>query len=231
MNGGALWFDRLVHDLKGPLAPLQTASYLLRSDGMPPDRQRELLEIIDRQSRRLTAMIDEAGDWARGAQQRLVIRREPCLLATVLDLAIGAVSGCVIEPVFEAANQAELKSLVVLGDEPRLAQMFMALISYEAWRDPARTPTLELSRSDVGVRVRICDAGAPMGPAALAALFTEPSPEPHDDGLGLRLMIADAIARGHGGTLSAADRAGGGLCLLCELPTACGQDAKVSALG
>lgn len=218
MNPGTPWFDRLVHDLKGPLAPLQTAAYLLKADGLPPARQRELLEIVDRQSRRLTAMIDEASDWARGTQQRLVTRREPCLLATVLDLAIGAVPGCAIEPASEPWDQTGLASLVVLGDEPRLVQMFMALIGYAAWRDPSRTPTLALSRGGAGVRARLCDAGAPMGREALAALFTEPSPEPYDDGLGLHLMIADAIARAHGGALSAADRDGGGLCLQCELP-------------
>lgn len=216
MNGGAPWVDRLVHDLKGPLAPLQTASYLLKLDGVSAERQRELLEIIDRQTRRLTSMIDEAGDWARVTRGSQGGRRAPCLLASVLDLAIGAVAGCAAEPVVPAGMAA----IQVLGDEPALVQMFAALIAFEAWRDPARAPTLELSRIDGGVCVRICDAGGKVGEDAIAAMFSEPSPEPYDEGLGLRLMIADAIARSHGGTLSATERDGDGLCLRCELPLA-----------
>ncbi|MFD0739585.1 sensor histidine kinase [Lysobacter koreensis] len=215
MHDDVLWVERLVHDLKGPLAPLQTAAYLLRADGLGPERQRELAGIVDRQSRRLAAMIDEAGDWARVSQQPLVLRPVPCALAHVLDLAIGAVPGCRVEPAF-APGDAD--ALQVRGDEARLVQMFLALVGYQAWRDPAGTPTLEVARSGGDVRVRLCDAGAPMGAAAMAALFTEPSPEPHDAGLGLRLMIAAAIARGHGGRLTASERDGGGLCLSCELP-------------
>ena len=36
------WLDRLAHDLRGPLMPLQTAAYLLRSGHLEPERQQEL---------------------------------------------------------------------------------------------------------------------------------------------------------------------------------------------
>jgi signal transduction histidine kinase len=51
-------------------------------------------------------------------------------------------------------------------------------------------------------------------------LLQEPVPEPHDEGLGLRLLIAGAIAEAHGGTLEidgeGEDR--GDLVLRCALP-------------
>ena len=47
-----------------------------------------------------------------------------------------------------------------------------------------------------------------------------PLPAPHDDGLGLRLMIAAAVAEAHGGTLRAQARDGGGVRFECELPVA-----------
>ena len=47
------WLDRLAHDLRGPLTPLQTAAYLLRSGQVTPERQQELFALIERQTRQL----------------------------------------------------------------------------------------------------------------------------------------------------------------------------------
>ena len=61
----AKWLDRLAHDLRGPLAPLQTASYLLQREDLDPARRQELLGMLERQTRRLGRMLDEIDDWAR----------------------------------------------------------------------------------------------------------------------------------------------------------------------
>ena len=56
---GPAWLDRLAHDLRGPLAPLQTASYLLQRDDLDPARRTELLVLLERQTQRLARMLDE----------------------------------------------------------------------------------------------------------------------------------------------------------------------------
>jgi signal transduction histidine kinase len=210
------WTDRIAHDLKGPLAPLQTASFLLRSDALASERQRELVDVIDRQARRLNRMIEELGDWTRADQRRLVTGREPCPLALALDLAIGSVPGLATEPQFAAG----LETVDVPGDESRLVQLFHTLLGYLAARDPAGAPELCVEPADAGVRIVLADRGPDLAGAALAALFDTPLPAPHDDGLGLRLMIAAAIAQAHGGRLGAMARDGGGLRFECELPVA-----------
>ena len=84
-------FERLVHDLKGPLSPLQTAAYLLRRTELPADKRIELAETVERQARRMAGMIEELGDWVRAREGRLVTRRRPVELAYVVDLALGGV--------------------------------------------------------------------------------------------------------------------------------------------
>jgi signal transduction histidine kinase len=68
------------------------------------------------------------------------------------------------------------------------------------------------------VRIDVLDAGANTDSALLATLLEQPMPEPYDEGLGLRLLVARAIAEAHDGTLQADAAPGGGLRLRCELP-------------
>jgi len=207
--------DRLVHDLKGPLAPLQTAAYLLGRDDLPPERRRELLDTLERQSRRLGHMIEEAGDWVRASQQRLVSRRAPCELGLLLDTAVGGIAGCTVEPLVPV----ELVEQVITGDEARLLQMVAALIRNAIARDPGHPPTVVVTAVPEGIRITVRDRGPALDEDALAGVLDQPHPAPPDAGLGLRLLIASAIARAHGGTLVAVPGdAGVGLALVCELP-------------
>lgn len=212
------WFDRIAHDLKGPLAPLQTAAFLLKSDALPPERQRELVTLIERQTRRLDRMIGEFGDWSRASRNALVARRAPCELALVLDLAIGSVPGCQsvarVAPGLERAH--------VEGDEGRLTQLFGTLLAHAGWRDPTRSPDVTVEPAgDAAVCIGVEDHGPALAPDVLATLLGEPSAVPFDEGLGLRLPIAAAIAAAHGGSLRAEPVTPGfGLRLLCTLPLA-----------
>lgn len=215
MNTDVPLLDRLVHDLKGPLAPLQTAAYLLARDDLPPERRRELLDTLERQSRRLGQMIDEAGDWVRASQQRLVGRRDACELGLLLDTAIGGIAGCTVQP----RVPAELVEQRISGDETRLLQMLATLVRHASARDPLRPPALVVVAVPAGVRITVSDRGPALDPAALAGVLIQPTAEPADAGLGLRLLIASAIAHAHGGTLVAVPGDGDrGLSLVCELP-------------
>src|SRR5688572_23202938 len=147
MNDGDMdeklhWLDRIAHDLRGPLTPLQTAAWLLKSERQHLDAQREqeLLEIIERQSRRLGRMIDEIDDWARVQQQRLLGEAMPCELATTLDLAISAIPGCRIEPRLEP----DCAGVCIECDQFRVVQAFQVLIQHSHARDA--DASLQVSR-------------------------------------------------------------------------------------
>ncbi|WP_462116577.1 sensor histidine kinase, partial [Lysobacter xanthus] len=189
-------FERLVHDLKGPLSPLQTAAYLLRRPELPEERRVELAETIERQSRRMAGMIEELGDWARANEGRLVHRRRPVEVRMLMDLAVGAVPGCATDPDLAPA----LEEAHVEGDESRLVQALASLLGYAQWRAGA-PPVLHAWREADRVLIEVSDtADAAENPATL---FTDPRPEPYDLGLGLRLIVADAIIRAHHGELTA----------------------------
>ncbi|MDB6163476.1 MAG: hypothetical protein JWL98_908 [Xanthomonadaceae bacterium] len=205
------WLDRLAHDLRGPLTPLQTAAFLLRSGQVQGERQQDLFAVIERQTQQLTHMIDELADWTRIAHNRLLGPREPCEPALLVDYARGGsalASATVIE------NNAG--STLVEGDPVRLTQLLRTLMEYANARGRSAA---HMALHGVGDRVRIDvrDMGEAPPPEQMAVLLDEPQAEPYDEGLGLRLLVARAIAEAHGGSLTASVD-DGHLLLRCELP-------------
>ncbi len=206
------WMDRLAHDLRGPLTPLKTAAYLLRTGQVSPDRQEELFAVIERQTRQLTRMIDEFDDWSRATQDRLIASREPCDPALLLDYAMAncgqAGAGANVD------NRAD--GVLVDGDPVRLTQLLRILIAYSA-SVASVSPAIALWTTDTRLHIDVRAADVAPPAEVLARLLEQPQPEPLDGGLGLQPLIARAIAEAHGGTLMALAE-DGGLVLRCELP-------------
>lgn len=193
------FLDRLAHDLRGPLSPLQTAAYLLRRDDLGADRRRELLDIIDRQTVRLGGMVQEVSDWMRAQQGRLAGRREPFSVPMLVELGcaeLAAAGGNVDLP--ESLDEA-----MVHGDSRQLVHMLATLVSYAQSSSGVVGVDVAARRSGDRVRVTIAQRGTPLSEPLLAALFQAPQPAPFDEGLGMRLLIAQAIAQEHGGTVTA----------------------------
>lgn len=203
-------FERLVHDLKGPLSPLQTAAYLLRRPDLPQERRMELAETVERQSRRMAVMIEELGDWVRANEGRLLTRSRPVEVQMLADLAAGGLCACPIVPEVDG----DVAMARVDGDETRLVQALCALLAHAQSRHEA-PPRLQATRRGDRVLIEIGDLGPT--PDDAGALLTAPLPEPFDLGLGLRLLVAAAIVRAHGGSIEAQALAPG-LAWRLELP-------------
>jgi K+-sensing histidine kinase KdpD len=145
----------------------------------------------------MAGMIEELGDWARAQEGRLVHRRRPVDVQMLLDLAVGGVAGCATQPQVAPA----LAGAVIDGDEPRLVLALGALLAFAQWRGGGAAPGLSAWREGGEVLIEVTDAGE--APDDAAALLVDPLPEPYDLGLGLRLVVAAATVRAHGGRVDA----------------------------
>lgn len=218
---GLAFLGRLAHDLRGPLSPLQTAAYLLRREEIGPERRRELLDIIDRQSTRLGSMLQEMSDWMRVRKGSVGTRRGPVNVALLIELACAelvAAGGIVDLP-------AELDEAEVFGDTQHLVQMLATLVGYMQGRSGKVGVGVRASLGEGRLRVVIESQSADGNTAAwtsfadsMDTLFTAPEPAPFDEGLGLRLLIAGGIAEVHGGKISATAPAEGHIRLVIDLP-------------
>ncbi|MEO6155694.1 MAG: histidine kinase dimerization/phospho-acceptor domain-containing protein [Thermomonas sp.] len=211
-------FDRLAHDLRGPLTPLRTAAFLLRRGDLAPDRQSELLDIIDRQTARLSRMLQEVADWQCAVEERLLFRPE----ASELELLIAnALDGFQPDDAVRIELADEVKTAGIAGDAQRLVQMFAILLAYAQTRAVDGTVCLsgycEASGVVVEIRCRT-DENIPVNGEGRID-FTRPQAKPFDEGLGWRLMIANAIALAHGEALEVgADGDRDLLCIRVRLP-------------
>ncbi len=216
------WLERLAHDLRGPLSPVQTAVFLLRDERTGAEDRTELLDVIDRQTRRLGRMIDEISDFVRADKGRLLVRQEE----VDLDLLLEDIGPRLREMPPEITFEPDAHGLVLHGDVVRLGQLMRAVLGFQVSQADAATPRATVRRLE-GDRVQLLRDVACRGDAAQMAerLLDDPHPEPGDDGLGLQLMIAQAIASAHGGHLAARARSDDVIELDLQLPARPASDA------
>lgn len=118
--------------------------------------------------------------------------------------------------------------LTVAMEPARLRQVFENLLGNAIHYSP-RGATIELSvraarrDGETWADVTVADRGPGFAPDELPRLF-EPFFSRRRGGTGLGLAIVQRIVEAHGGTVSAANRAGGGACLCVYLPCAAAPD-------
>lgn len=201
----------LGHELRNPLAPITLALQLMQRrepDAVPRERQ-----IIDRQVRHLSRMVDDLLDVSRIVSGKIVLRQEPLDLRDVVARALELVLPALQQRAQMPRVSLPATPVPVNGDAVRLAQIIGNLLNNAAkFTDPTKLIRVELS---IEYRVaqpeavlQVIDEGIGIGPDLLPYVFerfTQGQQPLHRaaGGLGLGLAIALSLARLHGGTLAA----------------------------
>jgi signal transduction histidine kinase len=208
------------HELRSPLARMQAAIGLANQQ---PEQAREAMGRIERESVRMDRLIGELLALARlqagftGRMDDDIDLRE--LLAVIMD-----------DAGFEARSRnRSVQSHVdidglVRGNVELLRRAVENVVrnaikySYDGGLVIVRATADNAARSMV---ITVRDSGPGVAEVDLTAIF-EPffrgTGGGNADGHGLGLAIAKRIVEAHGGTISAANHAGGGLCVRIDLP-------------
>ena len=176
----------------------------------------ELLDMVDRQSDRLLDMVAELSAWVRCQQGGIVKRRDRIELALAIEGCIAAL------PLAWRARvrfDPDVEDACVDGDVLRLGDVLRTMLL--VGEPPAAGDEVVLTvRADGPDHVRIERTVATdhLSVDRVALLFDSVDPAPADEGLGLRPLIAKAIAVALGGELSATATAPGQARLSLRLP-------------
>jgi PAS domain S-box-containing protein len=199
----------LAHELRNPLAPIRNAVNVLR---MQPDLLPvvdRMGDMIDRQARQLTRLVDDLLDVGRIATGKISLQRQDVDYREIVLASAEAV-----RPLMAAKRhqlQVEVANHIPMrGDPTRLAQVLHNLLSNAARYTPdggeiSLTAKLDGNRSITRVR----DNGQGIAPEALERVFglfeQEPGVErnPSESSLGIGLTLARTLTELHGGSLTA----------------------------
>jgi len=212
------------HELRTPLSSILGWAANARGKSPPRDVDRAL-DIIERNARSQTRLIDDILDVSR------IVAGQLRLEVTSTDL--GAAVANTVESLRPAADAKRINlasDVGVLGaidaDPDRIHQVVWNVLSNAIkFSNPGGRVGVEGTRLDDRVVLRITDNGEGLDPAFVPHLFEpfrqgDASTTRRHGGLGLGLAIADQIVRAHGGSIRAAsDGKGLGTTMVIELPT------------
>ena len=190
---------RLGHELRTPLTAIKGfASTMLQPDVQWPEAERErFLGVIEREAVRMSRLVDQLFDEAAIDSGALRLQLNYCdLVAVLLDAAsVSAPVGSVTFDVPEA--------FTIWGDQDRLQQIFVNLISNASRHNPEDTLIKVLLHPDgnAAVRVLVTDTGDGIPAEAAAYLNGDVAERPKDQGLGLRLV--KGLVEAHHGSVHA----------------------------
>jgi two-component system sensor histidine kinase KdpD len=203
------------HDLKTPLAAIiGSASELLREKTLKPEAASQVENVRDEAEKlaRLVGNLLETTRLASGVS----LRKEPHPLEEVLGSALESLSRQLGDRPVRADLPEDLP-LVPL-DAVLLEQVFVNLIENAVRHAPGAGPIEIRARAEKDfVAVEVADRGPGLPAGDLLRVFDK-FYRGNPGGAGLGLAIARAVVEAHRGTISAANREGGGAAFRFTLP-------------
>ena len=203
------------HDLKTPLAAIMgSASEVLR-EGKLEKTAGSLVENIRDEAERLSRLVNNLIETTR-LETGVSLRKEPHSLEEVLGSALERLNRRLGDRAVKTALPEDLP--LVPADAVLLEQVFVNLIENALLHAPGAGP-IEISARRVGdsVAVEVADRGSGLPPGDLERVF-EKFYRGKPGGAGLGLAICRAVVEAHRGSISAANREGGGAVFRFILP-------------
>lgn len=214
----------LGHELRNPLAPilLSLELYKRRHAAAPLPRE---WEIIDRQSRHLSRLVDDLLDVARITRGKVVLARQPVELGALIRRALEDKRELIAERRHTLLTDFPDGELWLAGDETRLTQVFANLITNAAkYTDPEGCIRVSLTAAAGWAQVIVADNGAGISPQLFPRLFNifeqgRTTLDRSHGGLGIGLSLVKSFVELHGGSVSAvSDGVGCGTTFTVTLP-------------
>jgi len=199
----------LAHELRNPLAPLRNSLEILRLADDFPASFREARDLMDRQVHQLTRLVEDLLDVSRIAQGKLVLRKAPQDLRSVLEQAVQMNAPLVEARKHHLSVAVPAEALWVEADQARLIQVVVNLLNNAAKYTPeGGRITLSADRDGEKIVVRVKDNGTGIAAEMLPHIFElftqiDLSPERSQGGLGIGLTLVRRLVELHGGTIEA----------------------------
>jgi PAS domain S-box-containing protein len=199
----------LAHELRNPLAPIMTAAHLLALGYNDAQRVQKSSEVIMRQARHLTNLVDDLLDVSRVTRGLVELKRSDLDFKELLKNAIEQARPLIEQRHHQLIVELTPECLWVSGDSTRLIQVVVNLLNNAAKYTPqGGSITLTLQTEENEAHIIVTDNGSGIAPSLLPYVFdlfvqAERTPDRSQGGLGLGLTLVKRIMALHGGSVHA----------------------------
>jgi len=214
------------HELRTPLAAIRaTVESVLNSDSLSELESRDVLQTINRQSIRLSQLVQDLLLLSRLDLQAITSQKQPCCL--------NEIASDLVEEVAALAIQAEIKlnfkvisdsPLYVTGNEEQLYRLMLNVLINAVYYTPEQGKVeVFLERLDHYAIIQIKDTGIGIDSIDLPYIFdrfyrVNSDRSRKKGGSGLGLAIAMATAKVHNGNIQVQSEFGQGSIFTIRLP-------------
>jgi two-component system sensor histidine kinase KdpD len=208
------------HDLRTPLATIAGTTSSLLEHASTEDR--EPLQTVVEESRRLARLVENLLDMARLDSGSIVLNRQWHVLEEIVGVALNTVKRELKDHEIRVTIPADFPLLKIDGF--LVEQLLVNLLENASRYTPAGSE-LEIAAvaEDRRAEIHIGDNGPGLPPGSEEKVFDKffrgstVAPDGRR-GVGLGLAICQAIVQAHGGTITAANRPAGGAEFIVTLP-------------
>ncbi|MGH9975324.1 MAG: ATP-binding protein, partial [Nitrososphaeraceae archaeon] len=209
------------HELRNPIQPilglsdvLQRSETLLEGSKETRAKQKEMIDIIARNAKRLQRLTEDILDVTRIEGGTLNLNKESFVLArTIRDMVQDYAtemrnSGKNMSLSFSSSK--ELESIVISADQSRIKQVISNLLdnAIKFTQEGAVSITIETDKKLSNVIVKVKDTGTGIASGMLPRLFIKFETK-SEGGTGLGLYICKGIIEAHGGRIWAENNSAG----------------------
>jgi len=199
----------LAHELRNPLAPIRQATIISMSPGASDEQKQWSHEVITRQVRHMSLLLDDLLDISRITRGMLELRTEMADLAEVVEAAIETSRPVIDAKLHSLQLDLPAEPTQFAADPLRLAQVVSNLLTNAAkYTDPRGTIQVRATADDHNVEISVTDSGVGLTQDALSAVFTmfsqvRSTQDRSEGGLGIGLALSKGVVELHGGTIEA----------------------------
>lgn len=194
------------HDLKTPLTSIVSYVDLLQKEDISPERAKEYIEVIERQSAKLKKLTENLVEASKASSGAIEVHREPVDVAELLSQSVGEYTERLQNAQVEPVTSLPEGGCVLNTDGRLLWRVLDNLIqNIVKYAQPGTRAYFDLKKTASGLSIELKNTSAQalnIPAEALMERFVRGDSSRSTEGSGLGLSIAQSLTELLGGTMS-----------------------------
>ena len=194
------------HDLKTPLTSIVSYVDLLQKEDISPERAKEYIEVIERQSAKLKKLTEDLVEASKASSGAIEVHREPVDVAELLSQSVGEYTERLQKASVEPVTSLPEEGCVMNTDGRLLWRVLDNLIqNIVKYAQPGTRAYFDLTKTPDGLFIELKNTSAQalnIPAEALMERFVRGDSARSTEGSGLGLSIAQSLTELLGGTMS-----------------------------